>query len=53
MDVGEGGWTTTDGAGGLGGYEWTNIASLSMDSFGEDGNGGLVVRHANDRAASV
>jgi hypothetical protein len=53
MDVGEGGRSTADGAGGLGGYECTNVESVSVDNFGEDGDSGMDVWHAKEMAASV
>jgi hypothetical protein len=53
MDVGERGWRTTDGAGGLGGYEWTRVVSVSVDNLQADVDAGVVVRHAKEIAASV
>lgn len=62
IDCGEGGDSTTDGVGGLGGYECAEpeVISVSTDNCDDDKGefvweelGGMEVRHANEIAASA
>lgn len=61
IDCGEGGDSTTDGVGGLGGYECTDVEVTSVSTDNCDVNeseivweelGRTEVRHANEIAAS-